>query len=537
MVRNAGDRPPPKLCIRGMTDEGQLPTRSAARVAPHEDFVRRLGRRYMLTLVAVAALVTADQAIIQPLLLRLNNYAPVINVAGRQRMLSQRLAKAALALRDAVDEPVASARRTELKQSLGEWSAAHDALRFGSAESGMRPVSSPIIDDEWRKLQADYAAMHASATLLAGPVVESAEASAAAVATLVAHESEFLATMERIVKLMEHEAAAAVRRLRLYAVAVAGMIVALVVALGWAVIKPATSAIRNQVDKLESQVAARTRELDDTLASLRREIAEREETETRNKALAAQLAHADRVESMGHLAAGLAHELNQPLGAIANYAEASGVVLSRSLDEQGRDRLRDYASQIRQASLRAGGIVRRMRNFVRPGAGQTAPVEMTSLIQEVVDLCRPEAALAQIDLEFAPPQGAQLIVSADAIQIQQVLVNLVQNALHAMAETPAERRALVVRVSGEADSVQVDVTDSGPGLARGDPDALFAPFHTTKPDGLGIGLSICRSIIEHHQGTIWARSLPMGGAQFSFVLPLASRHADRPPHRADRVCR
>ena len=118
--------------------------------------------------------------------------------------------------------------------------------------------------------------------------------------------------------------------------------------------------------------------------------------------------------------------------------------------------------------------------------------------------------------------------SADAIQIQQVLVNLVQNALQAMASAPPQRRRLAIRMSTANDGVQVDVIDSGPGLAEADPEALFAPFHTTKADGLGIGLSICRSIIEQHQGTIWAKSLPLEGAQFSFVLPLAVEHAPQP---------
>jgi signal transduction histidine kinase len=153
---------------------------------------------------------------------------------------------------------------------------------------------------------------------------------------------------------------------------------------------------------------------------------------------------------------------------------------------------------------------------------------MSALIAEVVDLCRPELARAEVALACELPSDEAVAVTADPIQIQQVLVNLVQNALQAMASAPPQRRRLVLRMAAANDAVQVDVIDGGPGLADADPEILFAPFRTTKTDGLGVGLSICRSIVEQHRGTIWAKSLPLGGAQFSFVLPLATEHALQP---------
>jgi signal transduction histidine kinase len=223
----------------------------------------------------------------------------------------------------------------------------------------------------------------------------------------------------------------------------------------------------------------------------------------------------------------LAHELNQPLGAIANYAEACDATLAAPWDESHPVRLQGYLRQLREASLRAGAIVRRIRNFVRPMASAVAPVEMSALVAEVVDLCRPEAAREEVEFSFELSTD-EAIVLVDPIHIQQVLVNLVQNALQSMASSPPQRRRLVIRMATANDGVQVDVIDQGPGLADVDPEVLFAPFHTTKSDGLGIGLSICRAIVEQYHGTIWAKSLPLEGAQFSFVIPLAVEHASQP---------
>jgi len=493
-----------------------------------DDLVRRLSGRYLFVLLAVAVLIAADQAVIQPLLVRLNVFAPVINLAGRQRMLSQKLAKAALAMQAADDASTKSIRRTELHNSLAQWSTAHGALRHGAVELNVPRIHSPAINDAWTELQPHFDAMQAAAQQLI-VVSKPGDSRPAALAALVDHEAPYLTTMERIVELMEGEAAGELGRLRGLAMAIALAILGLLLSLGGFVVRPASRAIRDQVDQLEARVTLRTRELDDTLASLRHEIHERKQTELRNRTLAAQLAHADRVESLGRLAAGLAHELNQPLGAITNYAEACDVTLAAPWDEGLRGRLQGYVRQLQQASLRAGTIIRRIRNFVRPGVGNTAPVDMTALVAEVVDLCRPEAARMEVELaiDLAAEEG---VVTADPVQIQQVLVNLVQNSLQAMASGPPQRRRLAIRTSTANHGVQVDVMDSGPGLADADPEVLFAPFHTTKTEGLGIGLSICRSIIEQHQGTIWAKSLPLEGAQFSFVLPLAAEHAAEPVH-------
>lgn len=517
--------------------------------SPPDDLVRRLSARYLFVLLAVIALIAADQAIIQPMFVRASVYAPVINKAGRQRMLSQKLTKAALASQVERRQTDCSFRLAELSQALQEWSAAHRALRKADPAVYRPDMTAPALRAAWADVDHHFAAIEsAAASLLANDestadksanrasgLTESADRSSA-ISTMLQHEPAFLTAMERIVKLLEQQSTAELARLRAYALAISGTIVALIAGLGWFVIRPATRAIGSQVDDLEAQVASRTRELDATLSSLRCEIQKRESTEARNQALAAQLAHADRVESLGHLAAGLAHDLNQPLGAIANYAESACVVLAGPMSDRSVAFLSDYATRIQQAALRAGGIVRRIRNFVRPGPNQTAPVNLASLVQEVVELCRPEATRAEIEFAFIPPQVADVPVNVDSIQIQQVLVNLVQNAIQAMEHAPPQRRRLLLALSVAHEAVQVDVADGGPGIASANPETLFTPFHTTKADGLGVGLSICRSIIELHQGTIWARSLPNYGAQFSFILPLAPRHAIEPANQTNGVC-
>jgi C4-dicarboxylate-specific signal transduction histidine kinase len=503
---------------------------------PADRLIRRLAGRYLFVFAVVAGLVVVDQVIIQPSLVRLSWYAPIINVAGRQRMLSQKLTKAALALQTAEDDQHRQARREELRDTIQQWSRAYSALREGNHELGIPRIQSGAIEHEWTQLAPHFVAMcTAVEAILRTPKGWGDDRLSAATSTIVAHEAAFLTSMDRIVKLMENEAAAAVFRLRVCAATIAAAVMVLLTALGWFVIRPATHTIRSQVDELESQVAARTRELTAALNALQYEAAQRERAEVKTQRLAAQLAHAGRVSTMGHLTAGLAHELNQPLATIANYAEASDVELSRFANDAQTARLRKHLYLAKQAALRAGQIVRRMRNFLRPNSLTTTEVEISSLIREVAELCHTEAdhAGAEVLLDFADEEAAVLV---DPIQIQQVLINLVQNALQAMREGSIQRR-LVISTSVSADIVQVDVTDSGPGFTSTDSEVVFAPFYTTKREGLGIGLSICRAIVEEHGGTIRAEAAPGRGAKVSFTLPLAEQNAESRRTQPECVCR
>jgi C4-dicarboxylate-specific signal transduction histidine kinase len=500
--------------------------------------VRRLARRYLIVLAAVAGLVVVDQAVIQPMLIHVNAFAPAINVAGRQRMLSQRLTKASLALHNADEDSVRQRRLNELQKSLGQWTVEHDALKEGDPQLGIRAIRTVELGQQWQELQPHYAAMVAAASEIVRTNGESTSSGAAssATATLLKHEAQFLPIMDRIVKLMEDEAAKAVFWLRAFALAIAALVVVLLVGLGWFVVRPATRTIRIQVDELGSRVAERTAELAGALASLRREVDERETAELKNRRLSAQLTHAERVTTLGHLTAGLAHELNQPLAAISNYANACDVLMENVPQTGDLARIHELVIHVKRAALRAGQIVRRMRNFVRPNAANQENVALDSLAQEIVELCRSETtnAGAEIVLDL---QAKNDVVIADPIQVQQVLVNLVQNSLQAMLASDSPCRRITIRTTDHSHSndctvntdelLQIDLLDTGPGFSFNDPGDAFAPFHTTKQDGLGIGLSICRSIIENHRGNIWITSRPKSGAQVSFTLPLVTPNAKR----------
>lgn len=485
--------------------------------------IGRLGARYLFVLLAVACLIVVDQAVIQPLLVRLDRFAPVINLSGRQRMLSQKLTKSALTLERAATESGREASRRELESTLNQWTHSHVALQNGAPHQGIQQILSPQILAQWEEIGPHFEAMSAAAAQL---IDSQSVVDPVAVEAIVRHESQFLMIMDHTVKLMESEAAREVRQLRALALGIAATIVALILGLGWFVVRPATRTIGAQVDELESRVEERTAELATALSELQNEVSEREKVESKNQQLAAQLAHADRVESIGHLAVGLAHELNHPLGTIANYAEACDVMLNRDEDLH-RSKLSSFITQIRDASLRAGKIVRRMRNFVQPNASETRETNVRSLIDEIVALCRPEIEQYQVvvttELDSDP-----LWINVDPIQIQQVLVNLVQNAIQAMITTSADKRGITITVAVVADEIRIEVADTGPGFNADDAEHFFAPFTSTKSDGIGVGLSICRSIIENHHGTIWAESGPNGGAVVSFMLPLS------PPYVAHR---
>lgn len=508
------------------------PDESARRI------VRRVGRRYAYVLAVVAGLVIIDQVILQPKLVHMNAFAPAINLAGRQRMLSQQVTKAALVLRDGKDDAQQQMRRRELGTTLARWTSEHESLRHGDTASGIIPIRSAALEREWIALEPEYRAMvTAAGTVLDSPsdLPLSSEATTE-VDTLVEHEAAFLPVMDRIVTMMEDEAARVVRDLRRTALAIASLLVALLIGLGWFVVRPATQTIRSQIESLESRVAARTSELQTTLKSLTQEIREREEAEERNQKLSAQLTHAERVSTMGHLTAGLAHELNQPLAAATNYLETCDVLLDEAASTDPLlCRLQELAGAAKRSALRAGQIVKRMRNYARPNAAMPELVRLNSLVSEIVELCRTDVAASSAEINVV--LGARDdTVMADPVQIQQVLVNLVHNAAQAIASSRVATRKISIRTADGEGRVQVDVIDTGPGFGELDAGRAFAPFCSTKLDGLGIGLAICRSIIEDHHGRIWIAQSAAEGTIVSFMLPLTAAHAATSRTPTDCLC-
>ncbi|WP_341898269.1 PAS domain S-box protein [Ferrovibrio terrae] len=250
-----------------------------------------------------------------------------------------------------------------------------------------------------------------------------------------------------------------------------------------------------------------------------RDITERHQSERQVRELTAELVHISRLSAMGQLSSSLAHELNQPLTAIMNYAEAARQMVELS-GERSLPKVKEFLAKTVEQAERAGQIIRRLRSFVEKGPVERSLEELNKVVLDASNLAaigvRVDGIRMHFDLDDTLPP-----ISIDKIQIQQVVVNLVRNAVEVLHE--AQRRELTIRTRSDAGSQEVSVCDTGPGLDPAIAQKLFTPFLTTKKDGMGIGLSISRSIIEAHNGQLWAEANPGGGTIFCFRLPLIAQ--------------
>jgi two-component system sensor kinase FixL len=249
-----------------------------------------------------------------------------------------------------------------------------------------------------------------------------------------------------------------------------------------------------------------------------RDLTERQRTEARLQELQAELVHISRLTAMGEMASTLAHELNQPLSAIANYLRGSRRLLELQPGERSA-KLREAMDKATEQALRAGQVIRRLRDFVSRGETEKNVESLAKLIEEASALALVGAKEHSVRVRF---QFAHRIdqVLTDRVQIQQVLLNLIRNSVDAMVDS--ERRELVVTTrSLDGNMVRVSTADTGPGLAEDVAKVLFQPFVTTKREGMGVGLSISRTIVEAHGGQIWAEPNPGGGTVFHFTLRTA----------------
>jgi signal transduction histidine kinase len=230
-----------------------------------------------------------------------------------------------------------------------------------------------------------------------------------------------------------------------------------------------------------------------------------------------ELAHLSRVTMLGELSGSMAHELNQPLTAILSNAQAAQRFLAR--DDADLNEVRDILQDIVEQDQRAGEIIRRLRLLLKKGVVQQLPLDLNDVVQEVLKLIRSDLVNQSIAVQtvLAPDLPP---VKGDRVQLQQVLLNLVMNACDAMTGNPSAERRLTVRTERCADgSVRVSVSDCGTGVAPEKLDQIFEPFYSTKPHGLGLGLSVCRTIIGAHGGKLWAVNDPARGAVFYFTIP------------------
>jgi two-component system, LuxR family, sensor kinase FixL len=251
-----------------------------------------------------------------------------------------------------------------------------------------------------------------------------------------------------------------------------------------------------------------------------RDLSAKEETEAHMASLQAELIHVSRLSAMGTMASTLAHELNQPIAAVANYVEGSIDLLESDREghaEMVREALKDAASE----AFRAGHIVRRLRAFVTRGEVEKRVEPLAPLIEEACALGLAGAAERGVDCRQAVAADAGPVL-VDRIQIQQVLVNLLRNAMEAMPSGGA----LEIRAKAENGHAHLVVADNGPGLSAEVRDRLFEAFTSTKREGMGLGLSICRTIVEAHGGRIWAAPRDGGGTEFHFTLPRTEAEID-----------
>jgi C4-dicarboxylate-specific signal transduction histidine kinase len=268
-------------------------------------------------------------------------------------------------------------------------------------------------------------------------------------------------------------------------------------------LKQAKAEIKRLNEELEQRVLERTSQLMAASEALREAQAE--------------LAHINRVTTMGQLAASIAHELNQPLAAAITNAHAALRWLG--LQPANLEEAREALASIVDDGKRAGDVLDRMRALIKKAPPRKDGLDINEVILGVCALTRGELAKNRVSLQTQLAEGLPL-TQGDRVQLQQVILNLVMNAVEAMSGVNHRSRELLIGTSDDASgAVRITVQDSGPGLNAESFDRLFDPFYTTKANGMGMGLSICRSIVEAHDGRIWASPTAGSGSTFHFILP------------------
>lgn len=238
------------------------------------------------------------------------------------------------------------------------------------------------------------------------------------------------------------------------------------------------------------------------------------------EALASQrekLAHVGRLSTMGEMTASIAHEINQPLTAISMYAQACIKLLDR---DGTTDKVKEALEKLNTQSLRAGAVIERIQRFARAQESSKELVDVNELVADLLKLAESDARMHNIELELELASGLPPVF-ADPVQIQQVILNLIRNGIDAMNEIGCRNgRTILIESRMAGGNVELLVSDQGPGVADNQSDLLFTPFHTTKKEGMGMGLSICRSIISEHGGELRFRNNTGNGACFYFSLPI-----------------
>ncbi len=265
------------------------------------------------------------------------------------------------------------------------------------------------------------------------------------------------------------------------------------------------------------------------------DVSERKHLEYEVRRHRTTLARTGRLSIVGEMAAGIAHEINQPLAVVLTYTQ-----ICLKMIASGRVRpeeFRDILVKVAEQANHAGAVIRRIRDFIRNEEALPQPVDINAVVDEALALVEPETRKQAVIIEVVKNASLPL-VSADALQLEQVIVNVIYNAIEAMNDVGTQRPVITVatRNVGGNRPVQVTVRDTGTGVRKGDEDIIFEPFFTTKPKGMGLGLSLSRSIVEAHGGRMWCEPNEEGGSRFHFILPAVEGGCDD-RQSADRIYR
>jgi two-component system sensor kinase FixL len=257
-------------------------------------------------------------------------------------------------------------------------------------------------------------------------------------------------------------------------------------------------------------------------AALRRAKREGQGAHLEMRRLQNEIAHVGRVSMMGQLASSLAHEINQPLGAILRNAEAAELFLES--ENPDLEEIRTILADIRADDQRAGSVIDRMRSLLKRHVLDTQVLDLSEVVDDVAQLARADAAIRRVKLTVEVPEHLPP-VQGDRVHLQQVLLNLIVNGMDALnGSSPENRRVTVSARVDAARGLEVSVSDSGHGIATEKLPHVFEPFYTTKKDGMGMGLPISRTIVESHGGRLWVDNNNSTGATFRFTLPLAGKN-------------
>ncbi len=245
----------------------------------------------------------------------------------------------------------------------------------------------------------------------------------------------------------------------------------------------------------------------------------RQLAEVQSRQLMAELAHVNRFSMAGELTASIAHEINQPLGAILTNAETADAILNSTSPDTTE--LKDIVKDILQDDRRATEVIRRMRSLLKKELFELKNLDLNEVVRETVEFLSSLAVGRKVELLSVITPDV-LPILGDRIQLQQVILNLVLNGIDAMTDAPSENRTISIRTSRVETFAELSVSDRGPGIPEDKLKEVFEPFYTSKVQGMGMGLSIARTIIEAHHGLIWAKNRDHGGASFRIRLPLVS---------------